>query len=63
MTKTRKTILNIVGWLMFAVVMALSLAIRFSHPELTETQLLINYLPVWGVVVVFAVAGIFMTTI
>ncbi len=50
---------SIITGLELAIVLVVSIAIRLSNPELTETQLLVNYLPLWvGVIAGALIFGV-----
>ena len=42
---------TITGWSLFALAAGVVIAVRFSNPELTETQLFTDFIMVWLCVV------------
>lgn len=55
--KSRLLAVRIIGWGLMALAVFVSLAVRFSNPQMTETQLLINFFPVWVFVGINVLVG------
>lgn len=51
---------QVISILVLVAAFALALFVRFSHPEMTETQLLLNYPLFWVAVVALALLGGFL---
>ena len=47
------------GWLYILVAIAISIYMRFSHAELTETQLFLQFWPAWIGVAIMLGFGVF----
>jgi hypothetical protein len=44
-----------------AIICAVLIAIvRFSHPQMTETQLFLNFCPLYGITVIVGVLSVFL---
>ena len=50
-------IISVFGWMLLISTLPISVYIRFSHPELTETQLFVEFWRVWVTCVVFSCVG------
>ena len=48
----------ITGWSLFALAAGVVIVVRFSNPELTETQLFTDFIMVWLCVVVAILAAV-----
>ena len=48
----------ITGWSLFALAAIVVIVVRFSNPELTETQLFTDFIMVWLCVVVAILAAV-----
>ena len=44
-------------WAAFVTLVYVQIIERFTHPQLTETQMFLNYWPWWLVTIVFALIG------
>jgi len=58
--RNRKSLIlytNICGWVVLSLSFALIVFTRFANPAMTETQLFINYLPVWILLVPTIIIG------
>ena len=55
-------ILNFIGWIHLIFALIIILFIRFTNPELTETQLFIEFLPVWLCVIPLVGLGYYWTS-
>jgi len=47
-------IISVLAWVSAVTI---AIVIRFSHPEMTETQLLLNYPAFWAIVAFLALLG------
>lgn len=56
----RKYVMIVFPLIILAIAIIFELYVRFSHPEMTETQLFLRYLPAWIVIFAGLIGSMFL---
>jgi len=55
-----KTIKTILTSIIYIVIFSIITYLRFSNPELTETQLLLEYWHIWAVIIIVLIGSLYL---